>query len=166
MSVKNRVTVTCDWCGKMIEKWPSVIKRHNFCSRQCLADFSNKTKNQDEYGKLKDYTGQRQNMAEINQKLNPSRMTAITRSKLRQARFQTEHNGRTYAKFYGRLQHRLVAEKMLGRKLRDDEVVHHIDGDKRNNGPENLMVMTAAEHGRFHLRLRRFWFKGGADDDC
>lgn len=93
-------------------------------------------------------------------------MTVTTRSKLRQARLQTEHNGRTYAKFYGRLQHRLVAEKMLGRKLREDEVVHHIDGDKRNNDPENLMVMTAAEHGRFHLRLHRFWFKGGVGGDC
>jgi hypothetical protein len=166
MRLKTRVSISCDWCGEPFEKWPSVIRKHNFCCRQCLADFSNKSKNPEGYAKLKNYTGQSQNMTSINRKLNPSRMTVTTRSKLRQARLQTEHNGRTYAKFYGRLQHRLVAEKMLGRKLREDEVVHHIDGDKRNNDPENLMVMTAAEHGRFHLRLHRFWFKGGVGGDC
>ena len=166
MPAKDRVTVACDWCGEKIEKWPSVIKRHNFCSRQGLADFSNKGKNPGGYDKLKDYSGQSQNMAEINRRLNPSRMTAMTRSKLRQAHLKIEHNGRTYAKFYGRHQHRLIMEKMLGRKLRDYEVVHHIDGDKRNNDPENLMVMTAGDHRRFHLRLRQFWFKGGAGGDC
>ena len=165
MPAKRRAIVACDWCGKEIERCPSVIKKHNFCCRQCLADFSNKTKNPEGYDRLKDYTGQSKNMTAINQKLNPSRMTATTRSKLRQARLQTEHNGRTYAKYYGRLQHRLVAEKMIGRKLEKDEVVHHIDGDKRNNAPENLMLMDAVEHACFHLRLHRFWFKGGAGGD-
>ena len=38
--------------------------------------------------------------------------------------------------------HRIVAEKMLGRKLKKDEVVHHIDGNKRNNDESNLMIVT------------------------
>ncbi len=50
--------------------------------------------------------------------------------------------------------HRLVAEKMLGRKLEYDEVVHHKDGDKTNNHPSNLEVMTRGEHTKHHLKIR------------
>lgn len=39
---------------------------------------------------------------------------------------------------------------MLGRPLAPGEVVHHRDGDKRNNVPENLVVMTQGEHMREH----------------
>lgn len=48
-------------------------------------------------------------------------------------------------------EHRLVMEQLLGRKLRSDEVVHHKDGNKLNNSPENLVVMTLAEHSRLHM---------------
>lgn len=47
--------------------------------------------------------------------------------------------------------HRLIAEKMLGRRLKNGEVVHHIDGDKTNNDPSNLMVFkTGRDHVLFH----------------
>lgn len=48
------------------------------------------------------------------------------------------------------LEHILVAEKMLGRSLQDDEQVHHKDRDKKNNDPGNLLVLTASEHTRLH----------------
>lgn len=37
-------------------------------------------------------------------------------------------------------EHRLVMERTLGRLLTADEVVHHKDGDKQNNDPDNLEV--------------------------
>lgn len=46
--------------------------------------------------------------------------------------------------------HRLVAEQMLGRKLRRGEVVHHKNGDTTDDRPENLEVMTRREHSRLH----------------
>ena len=48
--------------------------------------------------------------------------------------------------------HRLVMEEMLGRELSYNEIVHHKDGNINNNAPENLKVMSRAEHARHHLR--------------
>ena len=47
--------------------------------------------------------------------------------------------------------HRDVMENHLGRKLRDDEHVHHKDENKRNNDPENLEVILITNHIRLHL---------------
>jgi hypothetical protein len=57
----------------------------------------------------------------------------------------------TYRKRHGRHEHRVVAEQMLGRALMPGEIVHHIDGDKHNNNPSNLQVMTQDHHLREHL---------------
>lgn len=49
-------------------------------------------------------------------------------------------------------EHRLVAESILGRYLRRDEVVHHINANPQDNRPENLQVFaTNAEHLRHEL---------------
>lgn len=52
----------------------------------------------------------------------------------------------------GRLEHVVIMEKHIGRRLRPGECVHHIDHDKRNNHLSNLALMTAAEHIRLHRR--------------
>ena len=48
------------------------------------------------------------------------------------------------------LEHRYVMEKKLGRLLVPSESVHHINGIKDDNAPENLVVLTRQEHHRHH----------------
>jgi len=47
-------------------------------------------------------------------------------------------------------EHRLVAEQTIGRYLRKDEVVHHLNRITDDNRPENLAVMTMSEHAKLH----------------
>lgn len=57
--------------------------------------------------------------------------------------------------------HRRVAEKKLGGKIWLGHEVHHLDGDKHNNRPENLTVLPRDEHRKLH-HLQREWDKGHA----
>lgn len=50
----------------------------------------------------------------------------------------------------GRGQHIVVMEKIIGRKVLPNEVVHHIDHNRKNNDPENLVLMTRSDHARLH----------------
>ncbi len=163
--MSGKVEITCDWCGKTFMKLQNRITLHNFCSRACLAAFSSKRKNPAGYKALKDYRNISLNMSELNSRLNPSRMTPEVKAKLRIARLGT--GGRKgYEKTYGVHTHRVVMEQVLGRKLRAGEVVHHIDGNRRNNSPENLMVFESqAEHQRYHVRMDKFFSTEGGDSE-
>lgn len=51
-------------------------------------------------------------------------------------------------------EHRLVAEAKLGRRLRPGEQVHHVDGNKRNNTPDNIEVVESIAHHRYLHRVK------------
>jgi len=58
--------------------------------------------------------------------------------------------------------HRIIAEKILGRILSYNEVVHHLNEDPKDNSVDNLWVMSRRDHARLHsfLELQRvIWEK-------
>lgn len=62
-------------------------------------------------------------------------------------------------------EHKLVAQKKIGRKLRDGEQVHHKDHNKENNDPENLIVMANNAEHQVHHRKKGFNLRLPGEDN-
>jgi len=53
------------------------------------------------------------------------------------------------------LHHRIIMENHLGRLLDASEIVHHVDGNKKNNCIDNLELTCQSEHARRHSSTGR-----------
>ena len=76
----------------------------------------------------------------LNKERNPK--LALEADAVRRGNYNTHH-------------HRNIMEKIIGRKLKPNEDVHHINGIHDDNRPENLAVMTHSEHLRLHWQLAK-----------
>lgn len=50
--------------------------------------------------------------------------------------------------------HTVIMEQKLGRYLNDDEVVHHINHNRKDNRIENLQLMKKKDHMSMHMKER------------
>ena len=53
------------------------------------------------------------------------------------------------------VEHRIVVEKALGRKLKSNEIVHHINSDSTDNRNTNLLVCDRSYHKWIHGEMSR-----------
>lgn len=130
---RKKVEIICQYCGKkhMIDRHrPSKPNRGKYCSLSCAAKNQHRKQSQD---------------GDKNPNWRGGRSIGTNGYIFRYAPDHPyQYNGYI-------LEHRAVMEEKLGRILEPHEVVHHIDGNKQNNSPDNLQLFTtASEHTRFH----------------
>lgn len=131
----------CQWCGD------TEIHDRQLCWVQHMPPGARTAKDGGE--------AQSKNMREVNRYLKENDPDHYRRAGLKGGQAMAEKTRgtgtKTYVKEGGRHQHRVVAERMLGRPLRPGEVVHHEDRNKKNNDLTNLFVFTNnAEHVHHH----------------
>lgn len=142
--IKNKanppIEKTCKECGNKFIAPPSANKK--YCSYKCSRVYLSKHH-------------KAPHLSEYNKNHNQSRMTPEVRTKIRYSHLGVGEC-KNYVKYYGELEHRVVASWMLGRPLTDEEVVHHIDENRRNNSPSNLIVFAnSSEHIKHHALMRQ-----------
>jgi hypothetical protein len=123
--------VTCLVCHKKLYRCSSQIKKYVTCSKKCFSKivhlWAKGTNNYHWKGYFKHGTNSAYKGLRI--------------------------HGHPMADKHGRiLEHRFVVSCTIGRLLRKDEIVHHINNNPLDNRPENLMILSQAEHMRIHKR--------------
>lgn len=166
MAKRTGKEVPCAMCGKTIWRQPKTNRR--YCSKSCARSAINLTDANPAH--KRDITGPNNPMYGVRRKGTENPMYGKRREacprwnggrKVRSDGYvivvAPDDHPHPCDEFKGSglkyvLEHRLVMEKKIGRYLKNDEVVHHIDGNPSNNSPENLQLMERGEHASMHAR--------------
>jgi hypothetical protein len=126
----------CAWCGKHFEGY---LKDQKCCSKSCATKYANRFGERGR--KISEATsGEKAHQWKGGRVVNKGGYILI---------FSPNHPFRNSAGYVA--EHRLIAEKYLGRYLTAEERVHHINHEPSDNRVENLYLFaTASEHRKFH----------------
>lgn len=148
------VKTSCFFCKKTIYKYPSQIKRHKhqFCDINCRSEW-NKTLSGYWLGKTMSKEA-RQNMSANHADFSGSKNGRWKGGKRidKDGYVLVLKKDHPFADYHGYVrEHRLEMEKYLGRYLKPEENVHHVDKNKQNNKIDNLkLYASTSEHQKYH----------------
>src|SRR3972149_10771516 len=125
----------CKNCKKLFKTYPSRVKngKGKFCGRSCSSSYNNRGK-KNHFSKDR-YFGKGEKSSRWKGGTKKERGYILV--------YKPSHPFSTNG--YVR-QHRLVMEKKMGRHLKPKEIVHHMNHNKSDNRPENLMLMNGSDH--------------------
>ncbi len=168
MAVPN---CTCRVCGKTFHRTPAQLANGagNYCSRACRGIAFSEIRRQPDTHIAKtcercgkDFTMPRAWIKRGGQ--NSGRFCSLACRDVPQYGMRTMRDDGYVAiccdDGVWRLEHRVVAEHMLGRPLLEGETVHHRNKDRADNHPDNLDVLTRSGHQRMHHKERYPLAKG------
>ena len=158
---QGKVQNTCQSCGEKFETFK--CKTRPCCSRKCAGILqarryfgARKLVVCAQCGKEFAVSHHRETTAKYCSFLCGNRAKSKAYGPTRGNLLRGSGEGKTYIKFHNRHLHRVLAEQKIGRSLEPGEVVHHADGNKRNNALENLVVLKhQGEHARIHHTKNR-----------
>ena len=167
---------TCEWCQKNVvltSKAASKAKRRGrrFCSMSCANSWRNRQKAD---------RAREEKLNSFNEKVEPvipgtklipldkgkvaiidesdyeemSKYTWYAFSHRNNTHYAASRTGGGHRNGVFHLMHRLIAVRVLGRELRRDEIVHHIDGNPLNNRKSNLLVCSISYHSWLHRKIQ------------
>jgi len=160
----EKVKLICDSCQKEYWVYPSRIRwdkvkgyKSHFCSRACKYEGDKKRPGYWKNKKMPITARKKmsENHADVSGNKNPNWQGGRRISKGGYILlWKPEHPDSDYHGYVR--EHRLVMESKIGRSLASQEVVHHINHDRQDNRPENLMLLkNASEHQKLHSKLNR-----------
>jgi len=140
----SKILIICPVCNKEFEKYPSQVKngRGQFCGMECFA--KHKLKGSSLFCAMCDTEFYRSfhEQSDGDQFCNRNCYDDWRRE---------NSSGNTYLKRDGVHIHRIVAAATMNRDLFKGEVIHHIDANKKNNSPANLVAFPNQNmHAKCH----------------
>ena len=145
----GKTKVKCGGCGKIFDAKPSEVRRGkgNYCSRSCYFLY-----------RLRQRTISCEFCGILFERHNAQRRYCSRECFQNAINLEIVHDYRTYETggyFYrnGKPLHRIIAERVLGRPMKETERIHHVNMDKKDNRNGNLLICDQSYHQWIHQRM-------------